>query len=97
MTFSRKRIAVFGGRDISNEIYHKTYMLGGLLAKEGYLVYCGGGEGVMEAIAKGVYKNKGTCIGILKGESLSEMNIGSNSNLRVSELSLEFFSNLFVT
>ena len=33
----------------------------------------------------------------IKSESLSEMNIGSNSNLKVSELSLEFFSNLFVT
>ena len=74
MIFSRKRISVFGGRDISSDIYDKTYILGGLLAKEGYLVYCGGGQGVMEAIAKGVYKNKGICIGILKGESLSEMN-----------------------
>ena len=67
MTFSKKRISVFGGRDISNEMYHKTYKLGELLAKEGYLVYCGGGRGVMEAIAKGVNKNKGICIGILKG------------------------------
>ena len=38
MTFSKKRISVFGGRDISNEMYHKTYKLGELLAKEGYLV-----------------------------------------------------------
>ena len=45
MIFRRKRISVFGGRDVSNEIYHKTYLLGMLLAKEGYLVYCGGGEG----------------------------------------------------
>ena len=58
MTFTKTRISVFGGRDISSEIYDKTYILGGLLAKEGYLVYCGGGQGVMEAIAKGVYKNK---------------------------------------
>ena len=35
MIFSRKRISVFGGRDISSEIYDKTYILGGLLAKEG--------------------------------------------------------------
>ncbi len=92
MIFSRKRISVFGGRDISNEIYDKTYILGGLLAKEGYLVYCGGGQGVMEAIAKGVYKNKGICIGILKGESLSEMNkyinIPVSTNMGISRNAL---------
>ena len=60
MIFSRKRISVFGGRDVSNEIHHKAYMLGELLSKEGYLVYCGGGEGVMEAIAKGVRKLSST-------------------------------------
>jgi len=92
MIFSRKRISVFGGRDISSEIYDKTYILGGLLAKEGYLVYCGGGQGVMEAIAKGVYKNKGICIGILKGESLSEMNkyinIPVSTNMGISRNAL---------
>ena len=92
MIFSRKRISVFGGRDISSEIYDKTYILGGLLAKEGYLGYCGGGQGVMEAIAKGVYKNKGICIGILKGESLSEMNkyinIPVSTNMGISRNAL---------
>ena len=38
MNFSQTRIAVFGGRKISDNIYKKVYKLGGLLAKEGYLV-----------------------------------------------------------
>ncbi len=60
MNFSQTRIAVFGGRKISDNIYQKAYKLGGLLAKEGYLVYCGGGKGVMEAISKGVSESGGT-------------------------------------
>ena len=74
MNFSQTRIAVFGGRQISDNIYQKAYKLGGLFAKEGYLVYCGGGKGVMEAVSKGVSESGGTCVGILKGLMLDEMN-----------------------
>ena len=74
MNFSQTRIAVFGGRKISDNIYQKAYKLGGLFAKEGYLVYCGGGKGVMEAVSKGVSESGGTCVGILKGLMLDEMN-----------------------
>ena len=74
MNFIQTRIAVFGGRKISDNIYHKAYKLGGLFAKEGYLVYCGGGKGVMEAVSKGVSESGGTCVGILKGLVLDEMN-----------------------
>ena len=74
MNFSQTRIAVFGGRQISDNIYQKAYKLGGLFAKEGYLVYCGGGKGVMEAVSKGVSESGGTCVGILKELLLDEMN-----------------------
>ena len=74
MNFSLTRIAVFGGRKISDNIYQKAYKLGGLFAKEGYLVYCGGGKCVMEAVSKGVSESGGTCVGILKGLMLDEMN-----------------------
>jgi uncharacterized protein (TIGR00725 family) len=74
MNFSQTRIAVLGGRKISDNIYQKAYKLGGLFAKEGYLVYCGGGKGAMEAISKGVSEKGGTCVGILKGSMLDEMN-----------------------
>ena len=48
------RIAVFGGRFISEEIYKDTLEIGKRMAEKNWLVFCGGGEGVMEAIAKGV-------------------------------------------
>ena len=50
----RARISIFGGRKISKENYHKAYSLGKFLNKNEYLIYCGVGEGVMEAVAKGV-------------------------------------------
>ena len=62
----RARISVFGGRKVTEKIYDQAYRLGKLLNSNNYLVYCGGGEGVMEAIAKGVSHDGGTCVGILK-------------------------------
>ena len=68
------RIAVFGGRDITESIYNDTVEIGRQMAKENWLVFCGGGEGVMEAIAKGVSEDNGVCIGILKDK---EYNTGN--------------------
>ena len=68
------RISVFGGRDITPEVYENSGEIGRLLAREGYLVFCGGGQGVMEAISKGVSEAGGTVIGILKGKELEEGN-----------------------
>jgi len=68
------RIAVFGGRDITEEIYNDTVEIGRQMAKKNWLVFCGGGEGVMEAIAKGVSIENGTCIGILKDKDFKTGN-----------------------
>jgi uncharacterized protein (TIGR00725 family) len=68
------RISVFGGRNITPEVYGNSVEIGRLLAREGFLVFCGGGKGVMEAISKGVSKSGGTVIGILKGKELEEGN-----------------------
>lgn len=70
----KSRIAVFGGRDITADVYANTVEIGRLLAQEGYLVFCGGGKGVMEAISKGVSEEGGMVIGILKGKDLDEGN-----------------------
>ena len=48
------RVSVFGGRNINEDTYKDAVDIGERLAAENYLVYCGGGEGVMEAVAKGV-------------------------------------------
>ena len=71
MTFAA-RISVFGGRDIDDSIYDDAVQIGKKLARENYLVFCGGG--VMEAISKGVTEEGGTVIGILKGKTLIEGN-----------------------
>ena len=68
------RISVFGGRNITLEVYANSVEIGRLLAQEEFLVFCGGGKGVMEAISKGVSKSGGTVIGILKGKELEEGN-----------------------
>jgi len=73
MKFSA-RISVFGGRDIDEQTYLDAIEIGKLLARENYLVYCGGGEGVMEAVAKGVKSVGGTCVGILKETEKDEAN-----------------------
>jgi len=73
MEFSA-RISVFGGRDIDEQTYLDAIEIGKLPARENYLVYCGGGEGVMEAVAKGVKSVGGTCVGILKETEKDEAN-----------------------
>ena len=72
--YSNQRISVFGGRDITQEVYEDTLEIGRRLADEGYLVFCGGGAGVMEAIAKGVHDEGGIVVGVLKGQDLEEGN-----------------------
>jgi hypothetical protein len=72
--YSNQRISVFGGRDITPDVYEDTLEIGRRLAEEGYLVFCGGGAGVMEAIAKGVHDEGGIVIGVLKGQNLEEGN-----------------------
>ena len=68
------RLAVFGGRVITEEIYNDTLEIGKRMAEKNWLVFCGGGEGVMEAIAKGVSHGDGTCIGILKDKDFKTGN-----------------------
>ena len=72
--YSNQRISVFGGRDITPDVYKDTLEIGRRLADEGYLVFCGGGAGVMEAIAKGVHDEGGIVVGVLKGQNLEEGN-----------------------
>ena len=70
----KARISVFGGRIINNSIYEDAVTIGNELANENYLVFCGGGAGVMEAVSKGVNNGGGTIIGILKENTINEGN-----------------------
>jgi uncharacterized protein (TIGR00725 family) len=58
-------VSVIGASRASAELTAKAEELGELLAERGLIVVCGGREGVMEAVARGVKRKGGVSIGIL--------------------------------
>jgi uncharacterized protein (TIGR00725 family) len=58
-------VSLIGASRASAELAAKAEELGELLAARGLVVVCGGREGVMEAVARGVRKGGGVSIGIL--------------------------------
>ena len=62
-------IGVMGGGEIVNAgDYEDAYRLGGLIAREGWILLNGGrASGIMEASARGAKENGGLTIGILPG------------------------------
>ena len=58
-------VSVIGASRAGAELAAKAEELGELLAQRGLIVVCGGREGVMEAVARGVKKGGGVSIGIL--------------------------------
>lgn len=69
-----KTIAIIGARACNSEIAHIAEQMGGILAKNGYTIICGGLGGVMESACKGAKANKGITIGILPGDNPAEAN-----------------------
>jgi hypothetical protein len=61
-------VSVIGASRASAELAAKAEELGELLAQRGLVVVCGGRDGVMEAIARGVKRAGGVSIGILPEE-----------------------------
>jgi uncharacterized protein (TIGR00725 family) len=64
MTF---QVAVCGPSNCTPEEHADAYRVGVLLAEHGATVICGGGSGVMAAVAAGVRSRGGVVIGILPG------------------------------
>ena len=58
-------ISVIGASEIDKRIEEITFEMGGLLAKNGFIVACGGLSGVMEAVCKGAKEENGLTIGII--------------------------------
>ncbi|MBU2043863.1 MAG: TIGR00725 family protein [Candidatus Omnitrophica bacterium] len=58
-------VAVVGGHRCSKKIYNLAYSVGQLIARQGWILICGGRTGVMEAACKGVKQAKGLTVGIL--------------------------------
>src|SRR5215468_8517162 len=61
------QVAVCGPSDCTAEEYAAAYEVGVLLAQRGNTVVCGGGPGVMAAVAAGVRAANGIVIGVLPG------------------------------
>jgi len=58
-------VSVIGGSRVTARVAALGEQLGELLAERGCTVVCGGKSGVMEAVARGVRRRGGTCVGIL--------------------------------
>ena len=67
-------VSVIGGADCTPEEAALAEAVGGLLARQGYGVVCGGRGGVMAAVCKGVNQMGGVTVGLLPGEDDSEAN-----------------------
>ena len=69
-----RQISVIGSSrcDESSEAWRLAEEVGRLLAEAGVTVVCGGGPGVMEAVARGASGAGGTVVGILPGSDPAE-------------------------
>jgi uncharacterized protein (TIGR00725 family) len=59
------QVAVCGPSTCTDEEHAAAYEVGQLLARRGATVLCGGGSGVMDAVAAGARAGNGTVIGVL--------------------------------
>ncbi len=71
---SQKLISVFGGRIATEEALKDAELLGKAIAKNDWILLCGGRGGVMEAASKGCNEAGGTVVGILPGIDRSDAN-----------------------
>lgn len=69
-------ISVIGGSSVKQDSdeYRFAYHLGKLIGKKGFAVVCGGREGVMEAVCRGVKEEGSLTIGIMPSLTGEEAN-----------------------
>lgn len=67
-------ISVIGGHDINAEVESTAHRVGGIVAKVGAVLVCGGLGGVMEAASRGAKEAGGLTIGILPGKDKADAN-----------------------
>ncbi|MCK5083604.1 MAG: TIGR00725 family protein [Candidatus Omnitrophica bacterium] len=67
-------ISVIGGHDIDSEVESLAHEVGGIVARVGTVLVCGGLGGVMEAASRGAKEAGGITIGILPGKDKGEAN-----------------------
>jgi uncharacterized protein (TIGR00725 family) len=67
-------VGVIGPREASDAHLRAALEVGELLAECGFIVICGGRQGVMQAVCEGVARNGGTSIGLLPENDPSHAN-----------------------
>ena len=65
MSLFKKQIVVIGSHSCSKELRKTAYDVGKEIARNGYILLCGGKEGVMEAACRGAKDNNGLTVGII--------------------------------
>jgi len=72
-------VSVIGASAAEPELVALGEELGELLAQRGCTVFCGGMSGVMEAVARGVRRGGGVCVGILptldRGQAAADLTL----------------------
>lgn len=74
MSMFKKQIVVIGSSKATQEEEDLAYNVGTEIAKSGFVLVCGGREGVMEQACKGAKKNGGMTVGILPENDLEKAN-----------------------
>jgi hypothetical protein len=67
-------VAVIGGYECTPAVARTAREAGKFIAREGWILVCGGMGGVMEAACRGAREAGGVTVGILPGKSKSEAN-----------------------
>jgi uncharacterized protein (TIGR00725 family) len=76
MVYSQKKIniSVIGGHRASPKHKKIAYEIGQLIAQEGWVLVCGGKEGIMEAACRGAKEAGGLTVGIMPSLDAKEAN-----------------------
>ena len=67
-------ISVIGGHEIDSRVEQIAHKVGKIIAKNGAILVCGGLNGVMKAVSRGVKEGKGLTIGLLPGTNKADAN-----------------------
>lgn len=70
----KRVIGVIGGAVCDEQAYETAYEVGRLIAKNNFVLMCGGFGGVMEAASKGARSEGGLTIGILPSDNAEDAN-----------------------